>query len=120
MSKLYGTLSGDGRAAAQTRCAHRTTKAVAQSHQGSIAARIWIDSDGVHRFEIASGAGSTVAPSHTIMEGVISDGKLTLNYVDNDLPEQIAAIAAQAPESGALESASGTSRNLAQNQETES
>lgn len=48
MSKLYGTLAGDGRSAARTRCANRQTAASAQSWEGSVTAEITIDTNGSH------------------------------------------------------------------------
>lgn len=58
MSKLYGTLAGDGRAANRTRCANRETSASAQSWEGSITAGIRITSDGEHQAILRVADGS--------------------------------------------------------------
>ena len=58
MAKLYGTLAGDGRAQPKTRCAQTETKAAAQSWEGSLIARVWIDSGGTHHAEIEVAEGS--------------------------------------------------------------
>lgn len=46
MSKLYATISGDGRAKPKTRCANSIVEAAAQSWHGSITASIDTDFDG--------------------------------------------------------------------------
>lgn len=58
MSRLYGTLSGDGRAAARTRCANRDTSASAQSWEGSVTVSIHVDSNGTHIAAIQAANGS--------------------------------------------------------------
>lgn len=58
MSALYDSLSGDGRARQQTRCAHRETSAAARSWEGSITVSIHRESDGHLQAEIAVADGS--------------------------------------------------------------
>lgn len=67
MSKLYGTLNGDGRASARTRCANRQTVAVAQSWEGSIGVQLTIDSNGSHFASIYAEEGSTSSPGRLLL-----------------------------------------------------
>lgn len=93
MSKLYGTLSGDGRAQEKTRRANTYVRATAQSWEGSVAAYIQRSQDTgeVHRFEFASGAGSTAYPPHTVASGTIANGVLSFDYVAPELVEWVLA-----------------------------
>lgn len=58
MSKLYGSLDGDGRAQARTRCAHRETSAAARSWDGSVTVSLRICDDGCTMAEIEVAGGS--------------------------------------------------------------
>jgi hypothetical protein len=58
MSKLYSTISGDGRAATKTRIAHRDVTAAAQSRQGSVIVSLHIEDDGSHQACIEVSDGS--------------------------------------------------------------
>lgn len=78
MSKLYSTLSGDGRANSQTRCAHKRVKATAQSWQGSISVELWVTDDGVHHYDVIAGPDSTAHPTGThLASGTIAGGICT-------------------------------------------
>ena len=83
MSKLYGTISGDGRSKSNaTQCATNHIRATAQSWQGSIGVTIDILPDGKHVFSVEFGEGSTAHPSTVLIaQGEFADGKLRVTHV---------------------------------------
>lgn len=73
MSALYGSLSGDGRAAMRTRCAHRETTAAARSWEGSIVVSLARREDGTIEAEIAVADGSSHGPGHALWSGPLAE-----------------------------------------------
>ena len=74
MSRLYATISGDGWAAARTRCANRETTATVQSLDGSIAVSLLVTATGVIRAQIHVELGRSIGtPQRCVFDGTLAE-----------------------------------------------